>query len=475
MNPLSDTNSLMFTHETPAAFLCKHSKNIMKDPVLSLCGHLFDRQVLENITKCPIDQSPLNPATVISFLELKTQIEIWKCSAIGSKTIPNSPAKLYPQGIIGKIGGLSLDIEKGAAVPQASSSSQGVEVPLRIENDVRIIATNTIRNAHYDDIHGMILLKNGFATGSKDTTLKMWDWHGKPLPQPRKLREKTGYANWVTALAPLGTDYWASGRRNGEIDIWNSAGELLSSMCYTPGAHDKNAHVSKERNKTRINCITLKEASDENAYFYTGTLTSIQTWDGRNGKIISQHKVHANDWVYCIEQLSNERLLLVIGSSMQIWDFNKSRPTWSEVVQPARQAYGRQQNGIQQRPHISAVKKIEGKENLFAAAVFDGSVRLIDLTAQKELHRYCEHEGRVWMTENLKSNLLASCADDAKIKIWDIRQTKAIHTIAGNLGRVSSLLRLTQETFISGSCPDNVFESKEKAEIQFWDMRMLPS
>jgi len=74
---------------------------------------------------------------------------------------------------------------------------------------------------------------------------------------------------------------------------------------------------------------------------------------------------------------------------------------------------------------------------------------------------------------NLKPQILASSADDKTIKIWDIRMKRSAMTITGNPGRVSSLIRLSETILISGSCPDKVFKSKEKASITFWDIRKI--
>jgi WD40 repeat protein len=74
---------------------------------------------------------------------------------------------------------------------------------------------------------------------------------------------------------------------------------------------------------------------------------------------------------------------------------------------------------------------------------------------------------------NLSPQILASSADDRTIKIWDVRQPSSTLTIAGNPGRVSSLLRLSETILISGSCPDDVFASEEKASITFWDIRKI--
>lgn len=132
-----------------------------------------------------------------------------------------------------------------------------------------------------------------------------------------------------------------------------------------------------------------------------------------------------------------------------------------------------QEHRARQRPHISAIKLMEHDPNFLSAAVFDGSVRLVDLTARTTFQTYREHVGRVWSVINLRPHVIASSADDRTIKIWDARQPRSVMTLSGAPGRVSSLLRIDPHTFISGACPNNPFQSQSKAEISFWDIRKV--
>ncbi|HEU64284.1 MAG: hypothetical protein KR126chlam4_00408 [Candidatus Anoxychlamydiales bacterium] len=55
----------------PPAFICSNSKKIMIDPVLSLCGHIFDRVVIQSLVNCPLDNYPINQEECIYLEELK--------------------------------------------------------------------------------------------------------------------------------------------------------------------------------------------------------------------------------------------------------------------------------------------------------------------------------------------------------------------------------------------------------------------
>jgi WD40 repeat protein len=110
-------------------------------------------------------------------------------------------------------------------------------------------------------------------------------------------------------------------------------------------------------------------------------------------------------------------------------------------------------------------------------AVFDGSVRVVDLEKRKTTFHGTEHKNRVWTIENTNPACFASCADDGYIKLWDIRiPPKSTFTIRDNekeKARVSVLLQLDNNQLVSGSCPDDVRNTHNKAQFSFWDIRRL--
>src|SRR5207249_2383325 len=62
------------------------------------------------------------------------------------------------------------------------------------------------------------------------------------------------------------------------------------------------------------------------------------------------------------------------------------------------------------------------------SASWDGTVRLWDLTAGKELHTFTGHTGRVWAVAVSRDGLrAASAGDDTGIRLWDLRDNKEVH------------------------------------------------
>jgi WD40 repeat protein len=109
---------------------------------------------------------------------------------------------------------------------------------------------------------------------------------------------------------------------------------------------------------------------------------------------------------------------------------------------------------------------------MYGMALFDGTIRTIDLSTKQVASVYSEHTGRTWAVENLRMGVFATCGDDAKIKVWDVRLRSSVLTISGQVGRVSQLLRISDSMWASAACDS---AAKIGGFISFWDMRMVPA
>ena len=105
-------------------------------------------------------------------------------------------------------------------------------------------------------------------------------------------------------------------------------------------------------------------------------------------------------------------------------------------------------------------------------SLFKGWVKVVDLDAEQCVNTYHEHRGRVWNVENVLPHTFGTCADDKSIKLWDIRVSTSIKTLRGQPGRVSCFTKLGPTSYVSASCPDNVWGPGDKASLTYWDIRM---
>ena len=74
----------------------------------------------------------------------------------------------------------------------------------------------TINHAHKDWIWSITALQNGgFATGSADRTIKVWDRNGV------NVKTLQGHTGWVLAIVELENGYLASASQDKTVRIWN--------------------------------------------------------------------------------------------------------------------------------------------------------------------------------------------------------------------------------------------------------------
>ena len=365
--------------------------------------------------------------------------------------------------------------EKGARGPSSSGGApQKVKVVIPSRPNPHPIKKI---NGHDDDIHGFALISpERFVSGSKDNTLKMWDIEGnfleRLIPQFAQKEAHRGYRYWITALTRLSDYTWASATRDGFISFWDVDGNELYSTSYTPSQAVVDQTICKDRNKSRINCMVPVLNEEPGRYLYAGSPRFLHQWDTQTQQLISSDQASANDWVYCIEVLENQDLLVVIGSDLEHWNMNSAERERSPLIR--EEVFDRRRGQkSRQRPHISAITRLESNRALLASALFDGSVKVVDIERRSLVKKYEEHVGRVWSVINMTDTTFATSADDRTIKIWDVRQQNSVSTILAGSGRVSSLLKISPEVFISGSCPDNPHASREKGSISFWDIRKI--
>ena len=408
----------------------------MENPVLhTRCGKLFDEKNLTRLSSCPRDSRLIVERDIVPFKELKDEIEKWKVQSLNR-----------------------------------SWAQMAVRDPVPIARTSPLIAK--ARNVHEDDIHCLARVsQNLFASGSKDCTVKIWDHKAQFKKELGSERAGRGYASWITAIEVFKNGSWAYGRRDGQISIQNADHERVHSFQYSP--FNRN-YQCKDRNKLRINCLRENVNEDDEIQIYIGTATKVQLWSIDRQEVVKSYFVSKNDWVYDVQIIDSDHILVVIGSNLELWDtsFEPQDRTFiiKETPQERRQS---------QRPHISSLAKLSPYNSVFTAALFDGTVRVVDVETRQQTRIYTEHRrqnvqvNRVWKVIELAPHVFASSADDANVKLWDVRQDRSFKTLGGNLGRVSNLLKLSDESFVSASCPDNLRTSQEKASFSFWDLRML--
>lgn len=441
------------TKTIPAGFLCTITQQPMNDPLYALCGHCFDKSTFcTNVIKCPKDQEIVQLGQCTPFPELKTKI----AAHIASVVLPKEKKKTS------FLDALKAGLDADQAAPVATAPATPTP---SLPTEPTVTFSHRVNRAHTDDIHGLLSISdNAFVSGSKDNTLQMWKVDGTHIKNVSATRG--GYTKWITALASLKDGRWASGDRTGRMTVWTKEGVPWSWFSYNPNQGEKGTYKCKDRNKQRINCIKPCTDAKNPNLIYVGVPKYLQIWDVQQRCIVQQYVAHKNDWVYCVEELGcgPDRLAVVIGSTLEVWDAFQEQK-FTIFTEPPKTRFSNQ------RAHISATTLLDGGVRHLAGACFDGKIRVFDLdNARAPVQEFSEHTGRIWSVVDFKTHF-ASSADDRTIKIWDRRQSNSCLTIGDQPGRVSSLLKTSETTMVSASCPDNP-HGTEKASLTFWDVRM---
>ncbi len=376
--------------------------------------------------------------------------------------IPAKPADGSTQTLAAALQQMSL---KPAATPQESFDLRRVKV---------------VHNVHLDDIHSITRLHDQtFITGSKDGSLKKWKFDGtlaRELYNPQAI----DYKKWVTASAAINDKYWISGNREGAVHLWDNAGNCLKDLQAEPFVGDSDhSPKCKERNANRVHCLTSFESYLGKPFFFAGWPKQFTVHSYDECRRLGYTFTSGNDWVYAIQPVDKRALLVITGCRLDMYTYDLQRRRWFHhhplITEKER---------IYPRPYLSAITPLRGNPGKYGLAVFDRSVRVIDIESSKitfsaEEHnpQHLELKDRVWTIENIRPHCFASCGDDGFIKLWDIRRApKSIFTIRDNEekpARVSILMQIDDNQLLSGSCPDDVRHTANKARFSFWDIRRL--
>lgn len=311
-----------------------------------------------------------------------------------------------------------------------------------------------IPNIHRDDIHGLILSGDGhILSGSKDGSIVKSSLNGRIVARDYPGDARIDYTKWLTAICTFDSTRWLQGTRDGQILIRDNDLRILKTITL----RSEEEHKCKERNLSRIMTFGTYPKASPHQPFFVGQATRFSLFQ-TDGHMLSDYPADPNDWVYVLHPLSQKRMIVVTGSNMAIW---KKAHGWQQSSFLVRDS-SRMANW--QRPYISSLTRLTEDDSKVAYTVFDGSVRVLDLTTGKSIVRWQEHRNRVWSVVNCCHSLLASSADDRTVKLWDVRQQPSVCTFTGHAGRVSSLLSLDTR-LVCATCPDNPRDGQGAALI----------
>lgn len=320
-------------------------------------------------------------------------------------------------------------------------------------------------------------------TGSKDTTLKLWDASDGSLVRVVSRRttddDTRDYRRWCTALCPIENSPHDSfhalkpvmsflvGYRDGFVqrlilgssdDSPQGSGpdeaprraDLLSTIGVigyvedewhaTDSPEETTQPICKSRNQLRVNGISMAtphtlDHPDRCAWL--AVPRGIVRYEMKHMYTAWRHNLHENDWVYCVQTLETwgdrydetSRILTAIGSTLSIWTVSNNVAIWEgNLIEEGRRKWRRARSHGKQRPHIASMERLSagrgGPNESVICACFDGNLRLVDMeVGQGSVTSWKGHEGRIWSVKPFSecAYTFASSGDDGYIHFWDTR------------------------------------------------------
>lgn len=233
--------------------------------------------------------------------------------------------------------------------------------------------------------------KQWLASGSNDSTIKIWDAAG------RELRELSGHNGSIKSLACSADGrFLASGSNDRTIILWNvESGRKILTFA----GHSNS-----------VESVAL--SADGKLLASGGSDRSIKIWDAATGKELNEFAEHA-DWITALA-FSPDGRFLASGSSdntVKIWDVAGKR---------------RLQNF---KGHAERVKTLAFSPggNQLASGSFDTTVRLWNNPTGKKPAAFVRkkqitlagHTGKILALSYVGENKLQSASADRIIKVWD--------------------------------------------------------
>jgi WD40 repeat protein len=250
-------------------------------------------------------------------------------------------------------------------------------------------------NEHTSDVSCVKkVTKNKIATGSFDTTIKLWS-----IDSVNSLKTLTGHSHSISCLQFVSPNTLLSAATN-EIYSWDlESGKIIRKLV---GHTDKIKRIeSDEKNGTLITC------SDD---------CTVKIWDLRSNKCTST----INEEVNCIKVVWDNHI--AFGSNYQ---FKKDQiQIWDT----------RELKCVQSTSNPSSIFDLEFREK---KDLISSSGKLIKQWNIETLESYADfnaHKRTINRIKLFSNDILVSCSDDLTIKLWNLekksKNEKCIKTIS---------------------------------------------
>lgn len=326
------------------------------------------------------------------------------------------------------------------------------------------MVVNIVENAHFGDIHDIKLLSdNTIISSSKDNCIYKWDLFGNHILDVLEVDASLSRdRDWITAMSVVNDNYWVSGARNGRVTLWRTDGTRVKDISMQK---PKVGHVADPKNIRRVTCLAAG-LDPNNPTIFAGYPTLFDEYSLIEGCTTSCTVVHKNDWAYCIEPVTPNKLFAVVGCDISIWE-NQSSNGWKRNGLLVDKSKDR----MKPRPFISSLTALKSRPGQYMYTTLRGTVNVLDAERGVPVREYSEHIGTVWKAVSMSEHVVVSCGADRSVKLWDLRLDRSVINIPDNIGPVTSILAIDNHSLVSGSCPDDPIVGATGAQLVFYDIR----
>lgn len=417
----------------PKAFMCPITKEVLQDPVLTVDGHVYERDAIEQwfrwnrtspMTGCHLQatgvlpEEPLRRA-VEEFLEWHSEAageDARRAAATGAATESEACILEKLQGEQMRVGQLQEIVRRSAQrLRCAAAAGSGDDLLTEVfavaseledgglsataqESDQPAAAQAEAKEATADSRHG----------GAKDEEVQ---------PVSECLQVLRGHSGSVSCVAAAGLERLVSGSADKSVKVW----DVRRGVC----------QWTLEDHRDSVTCVTALRPDVLASGSEDGT---VKVWDATYGQLFVTLEGHAQP-VRSVAAIGPDRLVSSSDDqTLKIWDVTTGRCL-------------RTLKGHQDR--VRSVTAFGS--GCVASGSFDQSVKIWSVKDGRCVATLNGHENWVRAVVDMGRDRLASCADDKTIRIWDSSSRRCLRVLQGHKDFVTSLAVRGSGHLASGS------------------------
>ncbi len=278
---------------------------------------------------------------------------------------------------------------------------------------------------HRGGVRSVSFSPNGrqIASGSSDTTIKIWDIHTGRLQ--RTLRGHTDEVACIT-YSPDGSKL-ASSSHDNTIKLWNSrTGKLL----YTLTGHED-----------WVNFIAF--SPDGRILASAGNDKTIKLWDVNTGELLQTLTGHKQ--LVTSLSFSPDGLILVSSSwdrNLILWD------TYTGSYRRTLFGHNNQVNFVTFSPDGQTIASISK----------DHTLKFWNLRTGGEINTIWQKDNMIYLAFSPDGSILASGSENNQIKLWQVSTAKVLQTLLGHHNWVRSLSFSSDGSMLASASDDKTIK-----------------